>query len=442
MRSYFLAVLVFSIISLFNSKSFSMDIFQAVRENDIKKIIEGGLICKKNVFEEQYQKTVGCTYEFFKPLHMAVMGERQQIAEIFLAAGADVNVESSVHRITPLHIAAQMRMEEMAYLLVKNGADINKKTRRAGITPLENTPFHAAAIAGSIRLVELFVERGANINEKNHDQETALSLALKKRYVKIADYLSRCQEKQNELFLLIKDEDYEKENLQRINKLMLDEETPLFAKKKAFFQTIKLYKKNKNERNEGLFDIKKYFNQIAFDYYFFRRPAFLRFLSENKMLDVKDSHGRTIEQAFCFFPSTKTISTFFSSFWILYAYSRMCLRKFLSLEEIGEGDEDIVKTLMLALKIAKKKRWKKFVVNLYNICIVLDMLTGKELEGKLLLDLGIVSHIIGFSDGDFGRKIYYEHQGPAKRFSSFLFSRCLESKKQNSEDSLKKKKIM
>jgi len=395
MRSYFLAVLVFSIISLFNSKSFSMDIFQAVRENDIKKIIEGGLICKKNVFEEQYQKTVGCTYEFFKPLHMAVMGERQQIAEIFLAAGADVNVESSVHRITPLHIAAQMRMEEMAYLLVKNG-----------------------------------------------DQETALSLALKKRYVKIADYLSRCQEKQNELFLLIKDEDYEKENLQRINKLMLDEETPLFAKKKAFFQTIKLYKKNKNERNEGLFDIKKYFNQIAFDYYFFRRPAFLRFLSENKMLDVKDSHGRTIEQAFCFFPSTKTISTFFSSFWILYAYSRMCLRKFLSLEEIGEGDEDIVKTLMLALKIAKKKRWKKFVVNLYNICIVLDMLTGKELEGKLLLDLGIVSHIIGFSDGDFGRKIYYEHQGPAKRFSSFLFSRCLESKKQNSEDSLKKKKIM
>jgi len=96
---------------------------------------------------------------FSTPLHQAAQFGRKEIAELLIAADADVNascirritrgnnVKEIDNGITPLHRAAFGRHKETAQLLIAKGADVNAKTER-GLTPVDYAEhvnaFHSA----------------------------------------------------------------------------------------------------------------------------------------------------------------------------------------------------------------------------------------------------------------------------------------------------------
>jgi ankyrin repeat protein len=59
-----------------------------------------------------------------------------------LSQGADPNVFLDEARVTPLHFAAQNNCVEIAQLLIAAGADIHAKTYPDGETPLDVAMLH------------------------------------------------------------------------------------------------------------------------------------------------------------------------------------------------------------------------------------------------------------------------------------------------------------
>ena len=68
-------------------------------------------------------------------LHLAAQGGHKEIAELLIAAGADVNAKNK-YGTTPLHKAAFYGHKEIAELLIANGVDVNAK-KNNGRTPLD-----------------------------------------------------------------------------------------------------------------------------------------------------------------------------------------------------------------------------------------------------------------------------------------------------------------
>ena len=70
------------------------------------------------------------------PLHYATFGGHKEVAELLIAAGADVNVKDDVVGFgrTPLHDAAYWGHEEIAELLIAKGADVNAKDKKGKTT--------------------------------------------------------------------------------------------------------------------------------------------------------------------------------------------------------------------------------------------------------------------------------------------------------------------
>lgn len=95
----------------------------------------------------------------FTPLHIASHYGNQQIANLLIQKGADVNYAAK-HNITPLHVAAKWGKTNMVAVLLENGAAIDSKTRD-GLTPL-----HCAARSGHEQVVDMLLERGAPISSK------------------------------------------------------------------------------------------------------------------------------------------------------------------------------------------------------------------------------------------------------------------------------------
>ena len=124
-------------------------------------------------------------------LHGAVDGGRKEIAELLIAAGANVNENSKIG--TPLHLAAMRGHKEIAELLIAKGADVMAKHQLKGLTPLHQTrtkevaelliakgadvndiageggwgsPLHHTTRYGVKEVAELLIFRGANVNAK------------------------------------------------------------------------------------------------------------------------------------------------------------------------------------------------------------------------------------------------------------------------------------
>lgn len=120
----------------------------------------------------------------FTPLHIAAHYGNENIANLLLQKGADVNYSAKVnlnynnkskncrsvrsnkflfffqHNITPLHVAAKWGKSNMVALLLEKGGNIESKTRD-GLTPL-----HCAARSGHEQVVDMLLERGAPISSK------------------------------------------------------------------------------------------------------------------------------------------------------------------------------------------------------------------------------------------------------------------------------------
>ena len=103
------------------------------------------------------------------PLHSATEKSRNEVAELLIAEGADVNaVADNNSGYTPLHSA---RNEEIVELFIVNGANINAKDAN------EFTSLHYAAARGHKEVAELLITKGADVNAKDDLGKTPLDIA-------------------------------------------------------------------------------------------------------------------------------------------------------------------------------------------------------------------------------------------------------------------------
>ncbi|HBG25696.1 MAG: hypothetical protein A2Y10_20545 [Planctomycetes bacterium GWF2_41_51] len=84
---------------------------------------------------------------------------------------------------TPLHFGVMNNHQEMAEMLISKGADVNAKDSDG------NTPLHLAAAGGNPEMCKMLTEKGAQINVKNLKGRTPLDLAAANGHKQTAEFL-------------------------------------------------------------------------------------------------------------------------------------------------------------------------------------------------------------------------------------------------------------
>ena len=105
------------------------------------------------------------------PLTLAINLSEQhriEIAEILLAAGAEINPRGTFLMSPLMHAVEDL---EMVKLLIAHGADVNQKNFRGA------TALMGAAAAGPASVVKYLIEKGADVNARDKDGATALMTA-------------------------------------------------------------------------------------------------------------------------------------------------------------------------------------------------------------------------------------------------------------------------
>jgi len=159
------------------------------------------------------------------PLHYAAIHGQKEIAELLIAAGADVSANTTT-RGTPLHLVTFEGHKENFKLLIAEGADVNAiivsgplqfnvgdialnfttdseiaalLRKHGGMTSEElrsgMTPLHLAAVNGHKEIVELLIAKGADVNEKiasgSNKNKTPLDFAVIKKQNETANLLRK-----------------------------------------------------------------------------------------------------------------------------------------------------------------------------------------------------------------------------------------------------------
>ena len=159
------------------------------------------------------------------PLHYAAIHGQKEIAELLIAAGADVSANTTT-RGTPLHLVAFEGHKEIIELLIAEGADVNAiivsgplqfnvgdialnfttdseiaalLRKHGGMTSEElrsgMTPLHLAAVNGHKEVAELLIAKGADVNEKiasgSNKNKTPLDFAVIKKQNETANLLRK-----------------------------------------------------------------------------------------------------------------------------------------------------------------------------------------------------------------------------------------------------------
>ena len=118
------------------------------------------------------------------PLHLAAYFGHTHAAQILLHSGADLHARSkNTLDNMPLHAAVAGQRQDVVEMLLAGGADVNAAQEGSW------TPLHEAADHGDLAMVKLLIAHGAGINARKDDGETARSLAARKGFRDVADYL-------------------------------------------------------------------------------------------------------------------------------------------------------------------------------------------------------------------------------------------------------------
>ena len=100
-----------------------------------------------------------------------------------LNEGGDVNANLLHSGWTALHCAAQRGYKEMARLLLAFNANVNAKTNS------DKTPLHIAAMNGYTELAELLLDHHAVINTLDSSNLTPLKWAVTNKHIPAAELL-------------------------------------------------------------------------------------------------------------------------------------------------------------------------------------------------------------------------------------------------------------
>ncbi|XP_036752976.2 ankyrin repeat domain-containing protein 61 isoform X2 [Manis pentadactyla] len=114
----------------------------------------------------------------YSPLHLAVAHGTSPVLSILAQKGAQVNAtnESSM---TPLHMAAELLNQEMTEMLIACGANVNCAVSCTGSTALKLAVCTASSKAGrllaaGVSCIHSLLTHGATVNAQDHEGQTAI----------------------------------------------------------------------------------------------------------------------------------------------------------------------------------------------------------------------------------------------------------------------------
>lgn len=172
------------IIGKKSKRSINGELFDAVRDNQLKKV--RNLV--KNKADVNYSESVSqgeqAYIDEWTPLMWASVNGNTEIVKLLLKNGAWVNYLNSAV-VSALWLAADNGHLAAVKELVKHGAHINNRNA-------ENvTPLMAAAMHGHYAVVKYLIKAKADINlvHNNNDGDSALMLAIARKQNKVAQLL-------------------------------------------------------------------------------------------------------------------------------------------------------------------------------------------------------------------------------------------------------------
>ncbi len=138
---------------------------KAVKRGDsstVKKLLQAG--ANANSHDSLYQT----------PLHDAAANGHSEIADMLVAAGADVDATDILFGETPLHRASRQKSTAIIEVLIRRGAMVNARDKEG------ETPLHQAAEHGHKGIVRILVDNKADLCARNKNGRTPLGLAIDK----------------------------------------------------------------------------------------------------------------------------------------------------------------------------------------------------------------------------------------------------------------------
>ncbi len=127
----------------------------AVRENHMK-VVRLLLLGNRRADVNAKEK------DGWTPLHFAVNRDRDEVADLLLSHGAEIE-ERSNNGWTPLHRASLLNRTEVSRVLLTHDANIETRTSQG------EAPLHLAAKNNSIEVAEMLLRKGANLDAENRE---------------------------------------------------------------------------------------------------------------------------------------------------------------------------------------------------------------------------------------------------------------------------------
>jgi len=94
------------------------------------------------------------------PLHIAVRFKHQELVELLIASGANVNAQGGWQKAAPLHWASSAGHMKIVELLIANGANVNAKAKNGG------TPLDWAKVEGKQQVADFIFKQGGKTEEQ------------------------------------------------------------------------------------------------------------------------------------------------------------------------------------------------------------------------------------------------------------------------------------
>ena len=255
----------------------------------------------------------------FTPLILVCYGSNSELVDLLIRKGADVNAKSK-RGLFPLVVACMHDYNMLARILLERGANVNQKDNT------EFTPLIFACSRNNHMLVELLVANGANVNAKNKYGHTPLMWAERNKNEDLARLLVEAgadignlhksdefrklfQEERKRYSLLNSeieklkneldsDKDYllpMREEIEKIDELMRDPRTPLFAKQSALPYLLRYHRIYPKRIPEN--KLLAYYKEILFNYRFFTDNRFKQVLEFAIKVGAKDKKDRSVLDA-------------------------------------------------------------------------------------------------------------------------------------------------
>jgi ankyrin repeat protein len=188
--------LVFKVAYLFNGIGMTIFMracsFKYVPNSILKKLIELGSdvnACYRGKKAIHFAIDYGCTNAVafliehglhihardvsgYTPLHLACLNLNEDIIDLLIKAGGDVNEVHPVNGRTPLHSACEYSNAEGIKLLLAAGANVMAR-RKDGKTPL-----HDLCKANCVNGIDLLVSYGADVHARDNRGKTPIFSAI------------------------------------------------------------------------------------------------------------------------------------------------------------------------------------------------------------------------------------------------------------------------